>query len=78
MSYEPLFDVAAAAGYHWRSCNEPGEGTQRHESGRGALKIDWFLCRGVETRAPCVIPALDDEGTPLSDHELIAIDVDLG
>ena len=76
--YEPLFDVAAAAGYHWRSCNEPGEGTQRHASGRGALKIDWFLCRGVETRAPCVIPALDDEGTPLSDHELIAIDVDLG
>ncbi len=73
--WEPLFRAAEAAGYDWRSCNVLGEGTQRTHSGRGALKLDWFFCRGVAAAAPQVIAAVDADGTPLSDHELIAIEI---
>lgn len=36
-----------------------------------AMKLDWFLTRGVVVGAVQIIPSLDAEGRPLSDHDLI-------
>ena len=46
--------------------------------GRGDLNLDWFLTRGVTATDPEVIPALAADGTPLSDHDLIAVTVSWG
>jgi endonuclease/exonuclease/phosphatase family metal-dependent hydrolase len=73
--HEPLFAVARAAGFEWRSCNVLGEPTHRHPapagSARGQLKLDWLLCRGLEAEAPAVRAAVDPEGAALSDHEAV-------
>jgi hypothetical protein len=74
--HEPLFAVAAERGYAWSCCNAPDESTLRHASetgsSRGRLKLDWFLCRGVEASAPRVVAAIGPEtGGMLSDHEAI-------
>ncbi|MEN8183157.1 MAG: endonuclease/exonuclease/phosphatase family protein [Myxococcota bacterium] len=76
-AWEPLFEQAEARGYDWSSCNDPEAATQRTASGRGTLKIDWFLQRGLRARDPTVISAVDPQsGTPLSDHEAIAVTVE--
>jgi endonuclease/exonuclease/phosphatase family metal-dependent hydrolase len=36
-----------------------------------AMKLDWFLSRGVTLDTVRIIPSLDDDGRPLSDHDLI-------
>ena len=60
--HEPLFAIAAERGFEWSSCNALGVATLRHatDSGstRGAMKLDWFLCRGIAASAPRVIDAL--------------------
>ncbi len=75
--FEPLFEVAAAAGYDWRSCNAQGVPTQRtRPDGTPAPplgKIDWFLTRGLEVADARTIPAVDDAGSALSDHEVLAV-----
>jgi len=80
--HEPLFALAAQRGYEWASCNALGVATLRHAaasgSSRGALKLDWFLCRGLTASAPRVIDAVDRGGRALSDHEAIAVDVRVG
>jgi endonuclease/exonuclease/phosphatase family metal-dependent hydrolase len=77
--HEPLFSRAAARGYEWAPCNAPGVATLRHAtasgSTRGALKIDWFLARGLDCSAPRVAKAVDGQGRALSDHEPIAVTV---
>jgi endonuclease/exonuclease/phosphatase family metal-dependent hydrolase len=74
--HEPLFERAARAGFDWRDANAEGVPTLRHatETGseRGALKIDWFLRRGLRAADPDVIPAVTG-GRMLSDHEAIAV-----
>lgn len=77
--WEPLFEVAAAAGYDWRQCNRLGVPTQRTrpdgtpEPPLG--KIDWFLCRGLEVRDPQTIAAVDAAGVAISDHDVLAVSV---
>ena len=79
MGYEPLFALAEARGFDWRSCNALGTSTQRTQQGRGALKLDWFLTRGLRATDPEVIAAVDrSAGSPLSDHEAIAVTVEPG
>jgi endonuclease/exonuclease/phosphatase family metal-dependent hydrolase len=77
--HEPLFAAAEAAGFDWRRANAPGEATHRVArtggSARGELKLDWFLCRGVEAAGPRVLAAVDDHGVALSDHEAIEVRV---
>jgi endonuclease/exonuclease/phosphatase family metal-dependent hydrolase len=79
--YEPLFRVAAAAGYDWRACNAVGVPTQRtRPDGTPAPplgKLDWFLARGLEVAEPRTIPAVDAGGRALSDHEVLAVTVTL-
>ncbi len=77
--FEPLFEVALAAGYDWRACNALGVPTQRtRPDGTPAPplgKIDWFLARGLEALEPRTIPAVDDAGSALSDHEVLAVTI---
>lgn len=82
--HEPLFERAARAGFEWSSCNALGVPTLRHPkpdeasplaSTRGALKLDWLLCRGLAATAPSVIEAVGSDGRTLSDHEAIAAEV---
>ncbi len=36
-----------------------------------AMKLNWFLLRGVTIDRIKIIPSLDDDGRPLSGHDLI-------
>jgi endonuclease/exonuclease/phosphatase family metal-dependent hydrolase len=81
--HEPLFAVAAECGYAWSSANVPGVATLRHAqpdgtSVRGAMKLDWFLVRGIEAHEPRVIAAVGADGRALSDHEAITIEARIG
>ena len=74
--HEPLFALAAARGYEWRTANVLGEPTHRHAteagSARGALKLDWLLVRGLAASQPAVIDAVHPTTQrALSDHELV-------
>jgi hypothetical protein len=40
-------------------------------------KLDWLLVRGVAASNPRVIPALDENGAPISDHEMVCVDVSI-
>lgn len=41
-----------------------------------AMKLDWFLSRGLKIGETRIIPSLDATGRPLSDHDLIACTVE--
>jgi endonuclease/exonuclease/phosphatase family metal-dependent hydrolase len=77
--YEPMFEVAAAQGYDWRTCNALNVPTQRtRPDGTPAPplgKIDWFLCRGLRASDPATVPALDAQGVAISDHEVLAVTI---
>ena len=76
---EPLFDVAAAAGYDLIGCNAPGPTTRTRRDGTPwpptVKKLDWFFTRGVEVSDPAIVPAIDDAEEAISDHELLIVDV---
>lgn len=40
-----------------------------------AMKLDWFLSRGLKISGDHLVSSLDDEGKPLSDHDIIVCDV---
>lgn len=70
---EALFALARTHGYSWdnnadsmttrRSCLTP------HPT--RSMKLDWFAARGLSMDGASIIPAIDPNGEPLSDHELI-------
>lgn len=76
--YEPLFADMRDAGFGWVDANLPRP-TQRdgpsktHPQPFG--KLDWFFVRGATAENPQVVPSLDPQGRPISDHELIAVDL---
>jgi len=74
---EPLFAVASARGYDWRGCNVAAATTRRSvwSASEGTRQLDWFCTRGVDVRDPAVVPALAEDATVLSDHELILVTV---
>jgi hypothetical protein len=47
---------------------QPGLGESRHER---AMKLDWFLSRGLTLGAVEIRPSPSPNGTPLSDHDTI-------
>jgi endonuclease/exonuclease/phosphatase family metal-dependent hydrolase len=75
---EPLFDDLRKAGFEWQRANlalptqTPGP-TNKHAPPFG--KLDWIVVRGLEASNPQVIPAVDDEGRAVSDHEMVAVDL---
>ena len=76
--HEPLFAVLAAAGYDWHACNVPNVPTQRFSEAEGRPplgKLDWFFTRGISASDPRIIPALQADGSPSSDHDALAITV---
>lgn len=76
--WEPLFEAAAAAGFDWRASNVPAATQRTGPSGDPEppfRKLDWILTRGVAVADPRVIHALDRAGRPISDHEMLAVDV---
>lgn len=41
-----------------------------------AMKLDWFLSRGLAVSDTRIVPSLDPSGRPLSDHDLITCRID--
>ena len=50
----------------------------RDHHGRCPLKIDWFATRGVSVTGPRVIHEVRESARPLSDHDVIGVDIQLG
>ena len=77
---EPLFALAAARGYDWATCNLAQPTTRRStwSQSEGTRQLDWFCARGLRVREPAVVPALGEDATVLSDHELILLTLDIG
>jgi endonuclease/exonuclease/phosphatase family metal-dependent hydrolase len=77
--YEPMFNVFRARGYGWASCNVPLASTQRTRPDGTPQpplgRIDWFFSRGLRCSAPAVIPAVDENGVAISDHEALAVTI---
>ncbi|MBB3018616.1 endonuclease/exonuclease/phosphatase family metal-dependent hydrolase [Microvirga lupini] len=77
---EPLFADLRDAGFTWRHANlalptqTPGP-TNKHEPPFG--KFDWLVVRGLDASNPRIIPAVDEKGRAVSDHEMIAVDIAL-
>jgi endonuclease/exonuclease/phosphatase family metal-dependent hydrolase len=70
--YEPLFEIAGARGYEWQAANAVGP-TERVPASETAIlgHIDWFLVRDLRASASAIVPAIDEQGNPISDHEMI-------
>lgn len=78
IAWEPLFEVAAAAGYDWRTANDSAptqrtrpDGTPPPPLGR----LDWFFARGLAVRDAVTVPAIDAAGVAISDHDVLALTI---
>jgi glycerophosphoryl diester phosphodiesterase/endonuclease/exonuclease/phosphatase family metal-dependent hydrolase len=76
---EALFEIAKQRGYDWTDCNVMGATTRPSVWSDGAAdcKLDWLCTRGFIATAPEVIPAVDTDGTVLSDHDLVVVTLSL-
>lgn len=76
---EPLFEVAARAGYEWIPANTdaPTERAKRPGDDTPRFRLDWFFARGLVCENPKLVPAESDTGVPLSDHDAITLDIRL-
>ncbi len=71
---ETLFGYAAGRGYQRHGGPLDQMSTRQslfHERPVRQYKLDWFLTRGVDVAESRIVPAVGDDGTPLSDHEMI-------
>lgn len=73
---ETLFASAQAQGFHWRANPEgmttrPSLLTKRPER---TMKLDWFCARHLDSAFEQIVPSLDNNGVPLSDHDAIVAD----
>ncbi|WP_321448826.1 endonuclease/exonuclease/phosphatase family protein [uncultured Cohaesibacter sp.] len=70
---EPLFRAAERHGYSWEN---NAQGTTTRSSlltykPRPPCKLDWFCTRGFSCHGAHILPAVNDIGSALSDHEII-------
>lgn len=75
---EGLFDLARAAGFAVHGGPEEAPTTRPSRLTRfpdRAMKLDWFLARGLVLGPTRICPALDPAGVPLSDHERIETEI---
>jgi endonuclease/exonuclease/phosphatase family metal-dependent hydrolase len=78
--YEPMFALMAGRGYDWKDGNVLDAPTVRPDVPNEddiLGKIDWFFSRGLKLSSPAVIPAVQADGTPSSDHECLSVQVEL-
>ncbi|HZF33983.1 MAG TPA: endonuclease/exonuclease/phosphatase family protein [Candidatus Angelobacter sp.] len=70
--YEPLFEIAGTRGYEWKAANAFGP-TERAPAAEAAIlgHIDWFFVRGLRVSESAIVPAIDERGNIISDHEMI-------
>lgn len=76
--YEPLFAELEKAGFAWVDSNaaRPTQRTGPANKPRPPFgKLDWLVIRGARAEDPKVVPALDEAGRPISDHEMLAVDI---
>ena len=72
--FDPLFQVAVAAGYEWSACNAPGATQRTRPDGTPAAplgRLDWFFTRGLTARGPATLVATAATGNVISDHDLL-------
>ncbi len=75
---EPLFTIAREAGFSVHGGPEDAPTTRPSLITRfpdRAMKLDWFLARGLELAEVRICEALDSSGRPLSDHERIETEI---
>ena len=76
--HEPLFADLREAGFSWAGANlarpTQRDGPAKTHS-RPFSKLDWFFVRGVSAENPQVIASVDQRGEPISDHEMIVVDL---
>lgn len=75
---EGLFDAARAASFTAHGGAEDQPTTRPSLITRWpdrAMKLDWFLTRGLRLGETAIRPSLDDTGRPLSDHDAIVTTV---
>lgn len=75
---EPTFAAFADHGFDWRDANLPGVTTRKHphdDPAKPDIKIDWLFVRRLVASAPWIGAALGPDGTVLSDHEPIGVDI---
>jgi len=74
--HEPLFADLRSAGFEWTSANAACP-TQRPDPGSKPPpgKLDWIVVRGMKAANPRILPALDARGAPVSDHDMLAVDL---
>ena len=72
---EPLFAMAIARGYDWSACNlaQPTTRDSVWSKSEGTRQLDWFGTRGIRASEPTIVPALGDDASVLTDHELILL-----
>jgi endonuclease/exonuclease/phosphatase family metal-dependent hydrolase len=79
VAWEPMFDLAASRGFAWREANPPDAVTQRTRPDGTPVpphgRIDWFFTRGVAVGDARVVPAIQADGSAISDHEALFITV---
>ena len=78
--HEPLFEAAAGRGFRWEAANVAAPTTRHGPDGlpdHVPMRLDWLLVRGLDAGRPAVVPALGDDGRPLSDHDIVAVSVRL-
>ena len=78
--YEPMFALMVARGYGWKDCNVANAPTVRPDVPNDddiLGKIDWFFSRGLKVSSPVIIPAVQADGTPSSDHECLGVQIEL-
>ena len=80
--YEPMFALLKDRGYGWDRCNVLRQGTQRTRPDGTPKppfgKIDWLFSRGLVCTDPAVLPAVDNDGVAVSDHEALAVTIAVG
>jgi endonuclease/exonuclease/phosphatase family metal-dependent hydrolase len=73
--YEPLFADLRAAGFEWKSANTANPTKRPEPDAPPPGKLDWIVCRGIGAAHAQVVPALDERGEAVSDHDMIAVDL---
>lgn len=71
--YEPLFELAATHGFDAEAANAP-EQTMRITADQrpgSLLRLDWLLVRDLEVVDRSTVPAVEPDGSIVSDHDAV-------